>query len=52
LDDVSLQKTSFAAALQAGRVVVVGQVSKLQELLGMIDTFPGMFPLIEPRPTP
>ena len=50
LDEISLQKTTFPAALQAGQIVVTGPTGKLVELLGMMDTFPGMFPLIEPRP--
>lgn len=50
LDDISLQKTSFQAALQSGQIVVSGQRAKVAELLGMLDSFPSMFPLVEPRP--
>jgi alkyl sulfatase BDS1-like metallo-beta-lactamase superfamily hydrolase len=49
LDEISLQKTSFAAALQAGQIVVTGKPEKLAELLGMFDTFAIMFPVVEPR---
>ena len=38
LDDISLQKTSFAAAMQAGQIVVTGPTVKFVE------------PLVEPRP--
>lgn len=50
LDQISLQKTSFPAAIQAGQIVVSGQREKFSELLGMLEAFPGMFPLVEPRP--
>ncbi|WP_431111142.1 alkyl/aryl-sulfatase [Variovorax paradoxus] len=50
LDEISLQKTTFPAALQAGQIVVTGKREKVGELLGMLDTFPTTFPLIEPRP--
>ena len=50
LDEISLQKTTFAAALQAGQISVVGSRDKLLELLAMLDTPAGMFPLVEPRP--
>lgn len=50
LDDISLQKTSFPAALQAGQISVDGQPAKLLELLGLLDSFNSQFPIIEPRP--
>jgi len=50
LDDISLQKTSFPAALKAGLITVEGQPAKLLELMGLLDTFPGNFPIVEPRP--
>jgi alkyl sulfatase BDS1-like metallo-beta-lactamase superfamily hydrolase len=51
LDQISLKKTSFAAALQSGQIRVTGQPAKLAELLGLLETPATMFPLIEPRPT-
>jgi len=30
--------------------VITGKREKLGELLGLIETFPNMFPLVEPRP--
>jgi len=49
LDEISLQKTTFPEALQSGQIVVTGKREKVAELLGMLDTFPNMFPLVEPR---
>ena len=40
LDEISLQKTTFAAALQSGQIAVTGKGEKLVELLEMLDTFP------------
>ena len=50
LDEISLQKTTFPAAMQSGQIVVTGKREKFAELLGMLEAFPGMFPLVEPRP--
>jgi alkyl sulfatase BDS1-like metallo-beta-lactamase superfamily hydrolase len=50
LDEVSLQKTSMAMAMLSGRIRIDGQREKLQELFAMLDTFPTLFPLVEPRP--
>ena len=50
LDEISLQKTTFPAALQSGRIAINGKREKLIELLQMLDTFPPGFPVVEPRP--
>ena len=50
LDDISLQKTTFQAAVQSGQITVTGQREKLGELLGMLETFTLGFPTVEPRP--
>jgi alkyl sulfatase BDS1-like metallo-beta-lactamase superfamily hydrolase len=50
LDDISLQKTTFVAAVQSGQIAVSGKPEKLAELLGLLDTFPPVFPVVEPRP--
>ena len=50
LDQISLQQLTFPAALQSGQITVTGKVDKFAELLGMLEPFPGMFPIIEPRP--
>ena len=49
LDDISLQKTTFPAALQAGLIVVSGKREKVGELLGMLESFSVGFPMVEPR---
>jgi alkyl sulfatase BDS1-like metallo-beta-lactamase superfamily hydrolase len=49
LDDITLQKTTFQAALQSGQITVAGQREKLGELLGMLETFTLGFPIVEPR---
>lgn len=50
LDDISLQKTTVPEAMKAGRIVVGGKAEKVGELLGMLESFPNMFPVLEPRP--
>ncbi len=50
LDDISLQKTTFPDAMKAGLITVSGKPEKLGELLGMLESFPNMFPVVEPRP--
>jgi alkyl sulfatase BDS1-like metallo-beta-lactamase superfamily hydrolase len=49
LDAITLQKTTFPDALQAGLVKVDGDPRKLGELLAMLDTFNVMFEIVEPR---
>lgn len=50
LDEISLQQTTFPAAMQAGKIVVDGKREKVGEMLGMLDTFTPTFPVVEPRP--
>ena len=50
LDEISLQKTTFPAALQGGQIAVTGKREKVGELLGMLETFTPGFPIVEPRP--
>lgn len=50
LDLISLQQLTFPAALQSGQISVAGKVDKFAELLSLIEPFPGMFPIVEPRP--
>jgi alkyl sulfatase BDS1-like metallo-beta-lactamase superfamily hydrolase len=51
LDEISLQKSTFASAIQSGQIAITGKREKLVELLEMLDTFPIRFPVVEPRPT-
>jgi alkyl sulfatase BDS1-like metallo-beta-lactamase superfamily hydrolase len=50
LDQISLQKTTFPAALESGRIAVSGKREKVVELIEMLDTFLPRFPVVEPRP--
>ena len=50
LDTISLQQTTFPAAMQAGQIKVTGNPAKVGEMLGLFETFPNMFPIVEPRP--
>jgi alkyl sulfatase BDS1-like metallo-beta-lactamase superfamily hydrolase len=50
LDEISLQQTTFPAALMVGKIAVNGQRAKVVELLGLLDTFALGFPIVEPRP--
>jgi alkyl sulfatase BDS1-like metallo-beta-lactamase superfamily hydrolase len=50
LDEISLQKTTFPAALQAGPITLTGQREKVGELLRPFDTFTPGFPIVEARP--
>ncbi len=52
LDEVTLQRTTFVKAMQEGQIKVAGDPSKLGRLLQMLDTFPQVFPIIEPMPAP
>jgi linear primary-alkylsulfatase len=50
LDEISLQKTTFPAAVQSGQIALTGDGEKFVELLDMLETFPLRFPIVEPRP--
>ncbi len=50
LDDVMLLKTTFPEAVQAGRLAIDGDAGALRQLLGLLDTFDRMFPVVGPRP--
>ena len=48
LDAITVQKTTFPDALQAGLVKVDGDPRKIGELLSVLDTFDVMFEIVEP----
>lgn len=50
LDEISLQQTTFPAAMAAGKIAVSGRAEKVAELMGLFDTFRVGFPIVEPRP--
>jgi len=49
LDAVTLRKTTFPEAVQAGSIRIEGDAGRLVELLGMLDTFNPMFEVVEPK---
>jgi len=48
LNEVILGKTTFPEVIKAGKAKVQGDPRKLGELMGMLDTFPASFPIVEP----
>ncbi len=48
LDRISLQQTTFPAAVQAGQARIEGDVAAVAGLLGMLDTFSPGFEIVTP----
>ena len=48
LDDISLQRISFAQALETGAAKITGNGAALGQLLGMLDSFKPMFEIVTP----
>jgi alkyl sulfatase BDS1-like metallo-beta-lactamase superfamily hydrolase len=51
LDEVIAKQTSFPEALAAGRITFTGNAMRLAELMGLMDEFPRMFEIVEPKRT-
>ena len=51
LDKVIAKQTSFPEAVAAGRVTCSGNAVRLAELMGLMDEFPRMFEIVEPKRT-
>ena len=51
LDEVIAKLTSFPEAVAAGKVKLSGNPMKLAELMGLMDEFPRMFEIVEPKRT-
>src|SRR5215470_2265786 len=49
LDEVIAKQTSFTDAVAAGRIEVIGNVTRLAELMDLMDEFPRMFEIVEPK---
>ncbi|PZA09820.1 alkyl/aryl-sulfatase [Rhodopseudomonas palustris] len=49
LDEVIAKQTSFPEAVMAGKIKVSGNPMKLAELMGLMDEFPRMFEIVEPK---
>lgn len=51
LDEVIAKQTTFPEAVAAGNVEVRGNPMRLAELMGLMDEFPRMFEIVEPKRT-
>jgi alkyl sulfatase BDS1-like metallo-beta-lactamase superfamily hydrolase len=49
LDEVIAKATSFPEAVAAGRIKVAGNPMRLAELMALMDEFPRMFEIVEPK---
>jgi alkyl sulfatase BDS1-like metallo-beta-lactamase superfamily hydrolase len=52
LDDVIAKLTTFPDAVAAGKIKVTGDAARLGELMALMDEFPRMFEIVEPKRTP
>ena len=52
LDEVIAKVTAFPDAVGAGRIKVAGNPLKLGELMMLMDEFPRMFEIVEPKRAP
>ncbi len=50
-DGVIAKQTSFPAEVAAGTIKVTGNPMRLAELMGLMDEFPRMFEIVEPKRT-
>jgi alkyl sulfatase BDS1-like metallo-beta-lactamase superfamily hydrolase len=51
LDEVIAKQTSFPEAVASGKVKVTGNATRLAELMALMDEFPRMFEIVEPKGT-
>jgi alkyl sulfatase BDS1-like metallo-beta-lactamase superfamily hydrolase len=51
LDEVISRLTSFPEAVATGKVKFTGDAMRLAELMGLMDEFPRMFEIVEPKRT-
>src|SRR5215471_12096687 len=51
LDEVIAKQTTFPEAVTAGKVKLSGNPMKLAELMSLMDEFPRMFEIVEPKRT-
>ncbi len=49
LDQITLRRTTFNAAIEAGQIQVEGNPGKLPELLTLMDSFEPQFEIVEPK---
>lgn len=51
LDEVIAKQTSFPEAVAAGKITFTGNAMRLAELMALMDEFPRMFEIVEPKRT-
>jgi alkyl sulfatase BDS1-like metallo-beta-lactamase superfamily hydrolase len=51
LDEVIARQTSFPEAVAAGKIKFTGNAMRLGELMALMDEFPRMFEIVEPKRT-
>jgi alkyl sulfatase BDS1-like metallo-beta-lactamase superfamily hydrolase len=51
LDEVIAKQSSFPEAVAAGKIKFTGNAMRLAELMGLMDEFPRMFEIVEPKRT-
>jgi linear primary-alkylsulfatase len=51
LDELIANQVSFPDAVAAGRIEVSGEAMRLTELMALMDEFPRMFEIVEPKRT-
>ena len=52
LDEVIAKQTTFQDALGSGKIKFTGNAMRLGELMALMDDFPRMFEIVEPKRTP
>jgi alkyl sulfatase BDS1-like metallo-beta-lactamase superfamily hydrolase len=50
-DEVIAKQTSFPEAIASGKIKFTGNAMRFGELMGLMDEFPRMFEIVEPRRT-
>ncbi len=51
LDEVIAKQTSFPEAVASGKIKFTGNAMRLSELMALMDEFPRMFEIVEPKRT-
>ena len=51
LDEVIAKLTTFPEAVASGKIKVSGNAMRLAELMTLMDEFPRMFEIVEPKRT-
>jgi alkyl sulfatase BDS1-like metallo-beta-lactamase superfamily hydrolase len=49
LDEVIAKLTTFPEAVGAGKIKIAGDAMRLAELMALMDEFPRMFEIVEPK---